>query len=105
MFMSRRRKSGDEGLEIAIFIHEVIIALSLLISIVCFYGIVKLIQNVNSFSRSFSDFFLYDFIGNWWGDTDECVLNIVKGCNDTFPVNDIFKIEVYIGDVKENKNE
>lgn len=51
---------------------------------------------VNSFSRNFSDFFLYDFIGNWWGDKDPCLLNIVKGSNDRFPVKDIFKIEIHV---------
>ncbi len=45
--MSRKKKSDIDGMEVAMFIHDVIIAVSLIISIVCFYGIVKLIDHVN----------------------------------------------------------
>ena len=40
--MSRKKKSDIDGMGVAMFIHDVIIAVSLIISIVCFYGIVKL---------------------------------------------------------------
>lgn len=45
--MSRRKKS-EMDTETLLLIHHVIIAISIIISIVCFYGIVKLIQSVNN---------------------------------------------------------
>ena len=45
--MSRRKKSEIDA-ETLLFIHHLIIAISIIISIVCFYGIAKLIQYVNN---------------------------------------------------------
>ncbi|OEC86741.1 MULTISPECIES: hypothetical protein [Methanobacterium] len=62
-------------------------------------------KNIKSFSRKFSNFFLYDFIGNWWGDTDESVLNIVRGTDDLVKVRHIFRIEISVKkEEKDNKN-
>ena len=52
---------------------------------------------VLSSSRSFSDFFLYDFIGNWWGDVEASVLRVVQGLDDTYGVRWLFRIDVNLG--------
>lgn len=49
-----------------------------------------------SLSRRFPDFFLHDFIANWWGDTNENVLNIIRGSGSVVGVKKLFKIKLSI---------
>jgi hypothetical protein len=52
-----------------------------------------------SSSRSFPDLFLYDFIGNWWGDEETSVLEVVRGLDDAFGVRRLFRVVVSLGSV------
>lgn len=60
-----------------------------------FYPIKRSIPatNLNGMSRKFSDFFLKDFLGNWWGDSDCRVIEVING-NDLYGVRNIIKIEI-----------
>lgn len=51
-------------------------------------------RNIDCMSPKFSDFFLKDFLGNWWGDQTRGVIDVIKGNNDIYGVKKIIKIEI-----------